>query len=584
MQAVSDSYNPCHDERWSNVRVVFELIDIDAAEDATPTVTSEAEISKLEQTHNRITEVSKKLATLEHNYFLLDGTHVLPDETDNGEAGWWSDEISDSNGNLLQILEFNFTEDQSSIGFTIIFDDRADEYALDFKIEIFDALNSLLSEDNVVGNTKHTYISETPTDGYRKVRITFTKTKPYRRVRVCEVVFGIIQTFDKTNTTDVRLLYELSPNMENLPSNELTVTIENLDRKYNLINPKGIYKYLQQGQGLNVELGVGSKRDNIEYADMGRFYFTQATAEDSAMTAQIVAHDPIYALDRGLYRKGLNTTDTVGNIVNDIIADSGLGMSVSMPTDIANRVIGRNTPIVSHREALRMVAQASMCCCYWDRTDTLVFAELTETEPTDTLDNDNMYTPARVEVTEYINVAEVTYYSFRDPDLTDDEIYKDIIPINGTKAIWVTYDAAKSVKSTIEGGTIDSAEYYLYACKLTITAAENVTLTLTGRSLEVSEGTYRAEQLDGNPESVKRVDNPLITSTTAPTFASWILANEQKRLTYDLQERGNPAREIGDTVKIYDAYNENRNAIITKEEYLFDGTLKANTEAWGGGI
>lgn len=587
MQTVSPLYNPYPDERWSNIRVVFELIDVDAAEDAAPTATSEAEISKLTQTHNRVVEMEKKLAALEQNYFLLDGSFLLPDETDNGEVGWWSGEISDSNGVFVvpQVLEFAFTEPQSSIGFTVVFDERADQYASDFTIEVFDPSDLLVASDLVVGNTLSRYISETPVDGYQRVRITLTKTHlPYRRVRVSEVVFGIIQNWDKDNATRLNLLYEISPTMENLPSNELSVTIENTDHKYNMINPQGIYKYLQQGQGLNVEIGASDKRENLEYVNMGRYYFTNSTAEDSSMTAQITAHDQFYSLDRGLYRKGLNTTDTVQNIVSDIITDSGLSLTISMPANIASRVIGRNIPVVSHREALRMVAQAAMSCCYIDREGVLKFSELAETTPVDALDSDNLYAPAKVGVSEYINVAEVAYYKFRDPDLTDDEIYKDIIPINGTKTIWITYEPAKNISPTIAGGTIDNAEYYLYACKLTITAVGDVTLTLTGRSLDTSEGVYRAELLDGNPESIKRVENPLITSTIAPAFASWVLASEQKRVNYALQERGNPAREIADTVKIYDAYGENRNAIITKQEYLFDGTLKANSEAWGGGI
>ena len=109
---------------------------------------------------------------------------------------------------------------------------KANQYATDFKIEVFDPSDSLVSEDIVVGNTLNRYISEMPVDGYKRVKITFTKTsQPFRRIRVSEVVFGIIQNFDDANTTDLKLLYEISPSMENLPANELTVTIENTDRK-----------------------------------------------------------------------------------------------------------------------------------------------------------------------------------------------------------------------------------------------------------------------------------------------------------------------------------------------------------------
>ena len=44
MQSVSDAYTPYSDERWSDFRVTFELVDIDAAEGAVPVATSEAAI------------------------------------------------------------------------------------------------------------------------------------------------------------------------------------------------------------------------------------------------------------------------------------------------------------------------------------------------------------------------------------------------------------------------------------------------------------------------------------------------------------------------------------------------------------
>ena len=225
---------------------------------------------------------------------------------------------------------------------------KANQYAENFKIEIFDPSDSPMSEDSVVGNTLSRYISEMPVDGYKRAKITFTKTsQPFRRIRVSEVVFGIIQDFTDDNTSDLKLLYEISPSMENLPANELTVTIENTDRKYNMINPRGIYKYLQEGQGLNTEIAI-----NGEHVNMGRFYYTSSTAEDSSMTAQIVAHNQFYALDRGLYRKGINNVGTVLGIVTDIIDDSGIQLNINIPTVIANRVIGRNIPIVSHRKPL----------------------------------------------------------------------------------------------------------------------------------------------------------------------------------------------------------------------------------------
>lgn len=518
MQNVSASYEPYPLERWSNMRVVFELVDIDAAEDATPTATSEAEISKLLQTHDRNIEMTNKIGTLEQDQILLDGSYSFPD-ADNGQVGWWSGEISDSNGVLQipQILEFNFTESQSSVGFMVIFDDKADEYASDFKIETFDSLNALLSEDNVVGNTKHQYISELPSDGYKKVRITFNKThKPYRRVRVCEVVFGIIQTFDGGNTTNLKLLYEISPTMESLPSNELSITIENIDRKYNMINPKGIYKFLQEGQGLSAEIGVGEK-NSIERVNMGKFYFTSSTAEDASMTAQIVAHDKVYDLDGSICRIGQDGTWTVSQAVDAVLLDSGLDIIVTIPTIIGDRLISRCIPQdTSHRQALRMIAQAGMSVCYFNRGGGLVFADLTEGTIADTLDNSNLHAPAKISVSERINAVEI----------------------------------------------VARNDYHYNSWDNKIETLENI-YTATNKET-------------GETDKVKSISNPLVNSNVV---AEWLLEVFQKRIRYDLQGRGNPATELTDTVKIYDAYGENRNAIIVKQEYHFDGTLNATEGA-----
>jgi len=66
---------------------------------------------------------------------------------DNGEIGWWSGEISDENGELAvpQVLEFNFTKNHSSIGFTIVFDNKGKlNMLLDFTIQIYDSIGNLL--------------------------------------------------------------------------------------------------------------------------------------------------------------------------------------------------------------------------------------------------------------------------------------------------------------------------------------------------------------------------------------------------------------------------------------------------------
>lgn len=506
MQTVSPTYSPYSKERRSTVSAVFKLVDIDAINHASAAATSEAEISKIGQTFDETINMSRKIGTLEKDQFLLDGSYRFPD-ADNGQVGWWSGALSNalSEFDVSQVLEFNFTEPESSVGFTIFFDDLAKEVPTDFTVETFDGTGTLINSETVTGNNKTKYVSETPSDGYRKLRLTFTKTsKPYRRVRVCEVTFGIVQTFDEGNTTDLNILYELSPDMESLPSNEMTITIDNVDRKYNLINPQGLYKYLQQGQDIDVQIGI-----NGESVSMGKFYFTKSSAEDSSMTAQITANDKIHTLDGSVCRIGADGTWTVLEAVNAVMADSGLSVVVDIPSVIGNRSINKCIPQdTTHRQALRMIAQAGMSTCYFSRGDILAFTELAEGVVVDTLDDDNMYLPPKVSVNERINVIEIA--------------------------------------STNEYTEIE-----------TIYTASNKEV--------------------GETDRVKSISNPLVNSNDV---AIWLLGIYSKRIRYETQERGNPAVELTDTVKIYDAYNENRNVIITKQEFKYDGVLSSR----GGGL
>ena len=114
----------------------------------------------------------------------------------------------------------------------------------------------------------------------------------------------MVQYFDNDNTSGATLLYGVSPAAENLPTNELTITFDNTDAKYNMVSPSSIFAYLQQGQSLDAEIGIG-----LEYVNMGKFYFAKAQAQDGSMTAQITAYDRLYQLDKSICDIG-----TTGNM------------------------------------------------------------------------------------------------------------------------------------------------------------------------------------------------------------------------------------------------------------------------------
>ena len=78
-------------------------------------------------------------------------------------------------------------------------------------------------------------------------------------------------------------------------------------------------------------------------------------------------------------------------------------------------------------------------------------------------------------------------------------------------------------------------------------------------------------------ERVKEVDNPLANDGDA--VAAWILGWVQRRVSYDVSYRGNPALDLLDTVQIDDVYGVNGKAIITEHNFDYDGGLKSDATA-----
>ena len=406
MQNLPGVYDPYADVRELSAEVSFELIDVDADISVTPTASEGTFFSQLEQTHDRITTLSKRYATLETNYWQLTGGFSLINENgQNDEIGYWSNAISDINGNIDISMTFVFDTIQSSRAFTVIFDNRTNNYATDFELTAYDSSDAVLGNVHVTDNTSYIHIVDLAAMDYKKLIIQFNKTSlPFRRIRIAEVVFGFLQTFDDDNIKTMTIKNQTTLDSSSQPSNSLSLTINNIERNYNIINPSGFYFYLQKGQGLNVTISINGEAINV-----GRFYFSSSKSEDKTLTATITAYDRFYILDTTECNIGANGTWTVSDAVNAVISDSGISINTEIPSAIATRVIGKNIPQgTSHREALRLIAQAAKCVCFFNRQDTLQFVEPSDETSSLTLDADKVYEYPNVEDTALINSVQIS--------------------------------------------------------------------------------------------------------------------------------------------------------------------------------
>ena len=411
MITMPSSFNPYAAARRCSMNVVFELIDVSAAEKAVSSTTDNCAISQIEQTHNRQTEISTKYATLENDYWELDGTFLLPDESNikGYETGWWSGQLSSSAGSFssesLPALEFEWDENHSSVGFVIYFDNASGEYAKRLRIRAYNAEGRQIKV-KVVTATSCVCEVDMAVEDYRKIRIEVLNTsKPYRRARICEVVFGFVKTFDNTNIISSTLDYSLSDTAESLPTTEMTLTIDNSNAEWNMGNPKGIYAYLQQTQPLDIFLDI----DGYSFS-MGRFYFTKATAEDDAMTAKITANDKIYWLDKAKFYGGSDGEWTLEQAINIVLTASEVDLNVDIPQVLKTRLVRSTLPKdCTCRTAIQLLAQSARCTCYIARNGKLTFCNPLDYDWCgEELSLDRVMSHPKITVNEEINTIELT--------------------------------------------------------------------------------------------------------------------------------------------------------------------------------
>lgn len=490
--------NAYPDRRRVGIDITFKLIDTEAAGEATPTSSGAESFSRLRELLDGLAASPGKIMTMEDDLVVTDGTWgVMPDGM---EAPWWSTALSDGDGAFDQppTLTMTLSSLASSVGFSLTFDEPAGCWPSMVRITAYKDTKQLDRRTFTV--TGPLLTADMPVDGYNKVVVEFLSTPaPYRRIKLYAFLFGIIQRFDRGTVVTATLSTGCSAACESIPSAELTFTFDNRARRYNLINPKGIYKFLQDGQVIETGVSIDGER-----VPTGEYYFTKSEAQDGAMSAKITANDRVYAWDREKYNAGSTGTWTLGTALRAVL---GASTAFSFGPGLEARSVGKAIPVgTSKREAVRLLCQAARCTCWVDRQGVVVCRNLAIADTgVDTLTEDNMYTMDGVAVSERVDSVSL------------------------------------EVRDEFAG----------------------------------TDMTYTA----GTGVNVKSVQNPCVVDGQA--VADWLLGIFRQRLSYDVKNRGNPAVLAGDTITIYNAYQEPGRAVTISQQLSYNGGLTAQTKALG---
>jgi hypothetical protein len=386
-------------ERRTAARVVFSLADPEAVDGATTTLPPGAPISRPEQVINGRWDTSRKYATYEPDYWLLDGSFVIPPDTGElplDELGWWSDELCDDQGEFAAPLTItvNLASSVDAPGLSIAFDRATGEHAADFDLVI-----NGTATHQIRGNTRALFALWEELGGITEVQLIIHRwATGQRRARVSEILIGPVEEFGPEEITELTYLAEIDPTGATAPAGELTFTVDNSDKRFNLLNPTGLSTYLRERQRITSQIGV-EVSGAFEWVDMGVHYLREWQSDEGALTASFTARDRLDLLDQGSYSATYATATTLHDVALDVLQYAGVpSVSYELPAFLAGITTTGQLKDVSPRQALLFVAQAAQSILLVDRSDKLHFVRLPiEPEAVDTITYDRAFIKPRIE-------------------------------------------------------------------------------------------------------------------------------------------------------------------------------------------
>lgn len=397
-------------------RVTFVIIDITAAGDILSIITSdELAISDKSQLANGVRSATFNLATWEEDRFRLDGSFSFPDDTDNGEVGYISDDLCNADGDFSPSIDitFVFNNPHSSVGITITFDNFNDEYAVDFTVTAYDEFDVVIDTVSVTENDQTIVPVLGQLADYEKIEIEITKwSHGNRRARVIEVDFGIVEVYTDNELISMELTEEADPITAILPASEFDFTVDNSDKRFNILNPTGFYEFLQEQQPIVAELGLDIGGGVIEWIPVGEYLLREWISDEGSLTASFTGRTNLSIMNNFFYEQLTIDAKSLKALAIQIFTQCGItNYDVDDALDsISTNSLAKRTTC---RNLLQMIAIAGKSNVFVSRDNVITLQQIAN--PLGTTDDqitfDNIYREPKVTLEPIVKSVEVSYWT-----------------------------------------------------------------------------------------------------------------------------------------------------------------------------
>jgi len=297
--------------------------------------------------------VEKKYATFERGYAQADGQKIFLPRNNAGatffNAGIVTEDLCTAAKKPSVLISFNTIDPVDLKGLTIQF---GESYPLSFRVETNE-------KTVVIENSGPLCRSEETFNNATYMRITpIEMLKGEARFRMESITFGIGIVFDNEKIISANMKTVISPISESLPAIDFDVTIENMDKYYNVDNADSAIQYMSTGQELEVHYGYQLNDKSIEWVKGGTLYMQDWSADDTQ--AKFKAVD-VFEYMQDDYKKGQYYPNGINlyDLAIDVLQDAGLSEDKYwVDPHLATVVVHNPLPVVAHKECLQLIANA----------------------------------------------------------------------------------------------------------------------------------------------------------------------------------------------------------------------------------
>lgn len=566
------------------LKVKFNIVDPETNPDLSSN--SEEIFSDLDNIKETTIPQTKNYATLEKNFWLLNDSQPIYG-SEELEQTYVSSYMSDKNCLFSDKACITLTSSVylTTLGLTMVFDSIDKNYAKKLKVKAYRDSTMIMDKDYTLSSYSDRLIFADNEELVRwnKIEIYFIESSlPYRRIRVNQLLFGIMETYTDENLISAESKEKTTMINSELPTHTFKFTIDNMNKLFNPDNPQGWYRYILQQQPISYEWGYQLDDGTIEWILGGKMLLT-GSVEVGENQVSFSTTSLINYLTK-VYKKGVYNSSgrSLYDLAVDVLEDSNIDSSqYNLWSGLKSIKTDAPLPKLEARQLLQIIATTGNCILFTNRENVINIQPFNYVLNPDGMSYDFITSNPVVKVQSELHntIIYINHYSKED---NVSELFKnESLEITGTKTIEIEYDLATDISATITGGTIVNANYYgRYAIlKITNTGEDTISLKVSGKKINNSQ-TIDSKQFNDDGENIE-YKNDLITQmveNSKETKLKDFIGNwYNNRNIYSFENRGDIVKDTREIIPIETDFSNSLIGYLVENNIKYDGAWSGNS-------